>query len=167
MNLAASLIGEIQHENNATLAYFEAIPDDQLEFKVHEKSFTIMQCASHIVETFTWTPAMVDLDDFTLDMENYQPFVASSKQELIDALKKNLEEAIAKIQTVSDEDMMKTWTMTVGGNKVMELPRIAVLKSMLVSHQIHHRGQLSVYLRLAGASVPSAYGPTADFPAFG
>ena len=87
---------------------------------------------------------------------------ASSQKELLERFDKNAAAARAAIAAASDEDLMKPWTLLAGGNPLFTMPRIAVLRGMVMNHCIHHRGQLSVYLRLANIPVPAMYGPSAD-----
>ncbi len=90
-----------------------------------------------------------------------KPFVASTKAELLEALDKNVSAALAAIAGASDEHFCKIWTFSFAGNTIFALPRIAAFRSIVMSHVIHHRGQLSVYLRLLDVPVPGMYGPSA------
>ena len=91
-----------------------------------------------------------------------QPTVMKSRQQLLDIFDKNVAGARAAISKASDEELYKTWTLMNGGKTFFSMPRIQVLRSMILNHIIHHRGQLSVYLRMNQVPVPSVYGPSGD-----
>ena len=92
----------------------------------------------------------------------YQPFLMTSRKQLLEVFDKNVAEARAAIAGASDEEFMKTWTLLSGGKQILAMPKIAVLRSFAINHVIHHRGQLSVYLRMNNVPVPSIYGPSGD-----
>lgn len=164
MSISEALVADFDLEAKNSRRMLEAVPDDGLDFKPHEKSWTLGQLASHIAETPSWLGAMQQ-DSF--DMADagggdYQPYVATSKEDLLATFDKNAA-SVGEILGGRDDDFMNaTWTMTAGDKVLMKAPRHAAVRSILIHHVIHHRGQLSVYLRLAGAQVPPTYGPTAD-----
>lgn len=166
MTTGQALAAEIEQESQATRNYLDRIPDAKLDLKCHDKSFSICGVASHIAETFTWAPAMIDQDVFDMDPSQFTPWQAASKQELLDTFDKNLAAALDQVRAADDAKMSQPWTMKVNGQTAMEAPRAAVLRMMFVNHIVHHRAQLGVYLRLADVAVPQAYGPTADEPEF-
>ncbi|HSR68689.1 MAG TPA: DinB family protein [Acidobacteriota bacterium] len=161
MRIIDPMIEEFKHEAAITRKCFQHIPDGQWEWTPHERSMSMGRLASHIQEIPEWLSEITDKDTFVMP-EDYKPSVASGKEELLRNWDGLVEQAVEKLNTVSDEKAMGTWTMQVGGNTVMEMPRVAVIRGILLNHLIHHRGQLSVYLRLAGGTVPSIYGPSAD-----
>jgi uncharacterized damage-inducible protein DinB len=162
MTIGQSLAAEIEAELPATVAHLENVPEDKFDFRPHDKSFSMLQLASHIPETYTWIDAMLDHDELDFDPSTYTPWVAGSKTEAIEALRRNAADAAEKLRTVSDEAMATTWTMRINGQAVMQCPRMAVVRMMMLSHTIHHRAQLGVYLRLCDVPVPPTYGPSAD-----
>ncbi|HSR51369.1 MAG TPA: DinB family protein [Acidobacteriota bacterium] len=161
MRMIDPIIGEFQHEAALTRKCFENIPADKWDWTPHERSMNMGQLASHIREVPSWTHAITDEDKFVLT-DDYQPQIASSKEELLKQWEATVAETLEKLQTLGDDRAMDTWTMEAGGQTVIEMPRIAVIRGMILNHLIHHRGQLAVYLRLAGGKVPSIYGPSAD-----
>ena len=167
MSMAQSIVAELQAESALTRGLLEVIPENKMSFQAHPRSMSIGQVASHIVETFTWTDAMVGMDEFEMDPAQYKPWIASSKRELLEAFDRNVAPAIDKVRPLSDKQLIETWSMSVAGKKVIIMPRGGVLKMMLVNHVVHHRGQLDVYLRLIDVPLPSIYGPTADRPNMG
>ena len=162
MKIIDGLIQELQQERISAREVINRIPDDKWYWKPHEKSMSMGQLASHIVETFSWVDSIYGVEVFEFDMANYAPEVAGSKAALLAAFDEKLDAAIAVMSQQSDEDVMVNWKMVVDGNVMMEMPRIVVTRMFMVSHTIHHRGQLSVYLRLNDVPLPSIYGPSAD-----
>jgi uncharacterized damage-inducible protein DinB len=116
--------------------------------------------ASHIAEMPAWGVAGLNLD--ALDMGGYKPWEGASRAEILALFDRNVAEARAAIAAASDEKYMSNWSLTAGGKTMMTMPKIAVVRSFVINHVIHHRGQFSVYLRLNDIPVPSIYGPSAD-----
>jgi len=102
--------------------------------------------------------------DFATDMEGYQPFVAANRTELLEAFDRNAEAMKEAVAKVDDAHMQSTWTMRNGDQVYMQEPLHSAVRGMAINHLIHHRGQLTVYLRLLDVPVPSTFGPTADDP---
>jgi len=117
--------------------------------------------ASHIAEMAVW--GTLSINQASLDLAGgHQPFNATSKTELLTALDKNIEECRKAIEGADDATLMQSWSLVNGTETIMTLPKISVLRTLVLNHIIHHRGQLSVYLRLTDTPVPSIYGPSAD-----
>lgn len=162
MNLIDALIGEYEHECKVTRKALERVPDAKLDWKPHAKSMTMGRLASHLAEIPTWAVATLAADEFNFD-SSFKAFDAKSKAEILKAFDKNVAEAVALMKNgVSNEALMKPWSLKQNGNVIFTMPKGATLRSFVFSHQIHHRGQLSVYLRLNDVPVPSIYGPSAD-----
>jgi uncharacterized damage-inducible protein DinB len=116
-----------------------------------------------VAETFKWASDIVNIDDF--DFATHYSFkfqVASSQEELIQFFRENLDNAITDLSKMTDEDFAKNWTVRRGEQVMFQLPKKIAVRGWALSHMIHHRGQLSVYLRLLGVPVPGMYGPSAD-----
>jgi uncharacterized damage-inducible protein DinB len=160
--IAASILGELEHEAATTRKLLERAPENQFDWKPHQKSMTLGRLASHCAETFTWLDVIVNQDVFEMDPGSYTPFQAGSQSELLEAFDANVESAKEIIRGQSDESLLKNWQMKTGGEVTIEMPRIAVIRGFVLNHLVHHRGQLSVYLRLNDIPVPSIYGPSAD-----
>lgn len=165
MTISQMLLPEFDQEMTNTRALLECVPEDKFAWKPHEKSMTMGRLASHVAEMPTWAVYTISQDKLELTPE-MKPFSASTKKELIDAFSANIASARKAIAGASDEDLGKTWSLIYGGKPVMTMPRAAVLRTMVMSHIIHHRGQLSVYLRLNNIPIPGMYGPSADARAF-
>jgi len=161
MAISASLLPEFDHEMATTRTVIERVPEDKFAFKPHERSMTMGQLASHIADMPSWV--MMTIAQDSLDMAGgFKPFVAGSPAELLEVFDKNVAGARAAIAGASDQTLFQTWSLRRGDQTLMSMPKIAVLRSFMLNHVIHHRGQLSVYLRLNDVPVPSIYGPSAD-----
>ena len=161
-NIASALVAELEHEAAVTRTCLERVPADKFDWKPHEKSMTFGTLAGHIAEMVGWTPGIMEQAELDFAKMDYKPFEPKSTEDLVEYLDKNVTEAIETLKNASDERFLETWTMKNGEKTYFTLPKIAVMRSFVMSHIIHHRGQLSVYLRLNDISVPSIYGPSAD-----
>jgi uncharacterized damage-inducible protein DinB len=162
MSIAQSLLPEFDHEMANTRKTLERVPEDKLEFKPDPKSMTLGHLAGHIADMLGWGTATLTTDSLDMDPATYQPLVATSRTQLVAAFDKNLAQARAALAGASDADLMKEWSFKVNGQTILSMPRVAVLRSMVMNHIIHHRAQLTVYYRLTGVPVPGLYGPSAD-----
>jgi uncharacterized damage-inducible protein DinB len=161
MTISEMLLPEFDQEMANTRKILDCVPEDKFAWKPHEKSMSMGRLASHVAEMPMWAAAIVN--QYKLELTPGQkPFNAATKAELMSAIDKNVADARAAIAGASDEHLGKTWSFIYGGHTVFALPRAAVLRNMVMSHLIHHRGQLSVYLRLKEVAIPGMYGPSAD-----
>lgn len=161
-NIATALVSEMEHEAAVTRTILERIPADKFDWKPHEKSMTFGRLASHVAEMFAWTPSTMEHAELDFSKMDYKPFEPKTTEDLTEFLDKNVTEAIAALKSSSDERFMEDWTMRNGEQVYFTMPKVAVMRSFVMNHIIHHRGQLSVYLRLNDIAVPSIYGPSAD-----
>lgn len=160
--IASALIAEMEHEAATTRKCLERVPADKFDWKPHEKSMTFGKLASHVAEMFGWTPPTLQKDELDFSKMDYKPFEPQSTDELVEYLDKNVAEAIDVLRNTPDETFFENWTMRNGEQIYFTLPKIACMRSFIMNHIVHHRGQLSVYLRLNDIAVPSIYGPSAD-----
>lgn len=160
MSISAALLPEFDQEMATTRKTLERIPDDKLGWKPHEKSMSLGRLASHIAELPSWASVGLNMD--VLEMSNYTPWEAASREEVLAKFDKNVADARAAIAAASDEKYMTNWSLSMGGKTLMTMPKVAVVRTFMMNHLIHHRGQFSVYLRLNNIAVPSIYGPSAD-----
>ena len=161
-NISAALIAELTQEAQTTRKVLERIPPEKFDYKPHEKSMTMTRLASHVAEMVDWITETCKKDELDFAKMDYKPFEPKTTAELVDYHEKNVAEAIAALKETSDEDMQKPWTLKNGETVYFTMPKIATLRGMCFNHIVHHRGQLSVYLRLNDIPVPSMYGPSAD-----
>jgi uncharacterized damage-inducible protein DinB len=165
MNLNEMIIGELRQEAATTRKMLERVPDESFAWQPHEKSMTLGRLAAHVAGLYgTWLKTALSQDEF--DLADSLPLKAESVSDILEAFDQNISGAIELLQAQSDEGWFTMWRLKRGEQVLFELPRWAVLRSMVINHIIHHRGQLSVYLRLLNVPLPSVYGPTADEPMF-
>jgi uncharacterized damage-inducible protein DinB len=165
MSISASLLPEFDNEVATTRKCLERVPEDKFDWKPHDKSMTFGSLASHIAEMVSWTGSTIESDSFDMsppDGPAYETFVAETQKELLETFDKNAAAARAAIAGAGDAEYVKPWSLLAGGNALFTMPKIAVIRTFVLNHVIHHRGQLSVYLRLNDIPVPSIYGPSAD-----
>lgn len=165
MAISQALLPEFDHEMANTRKTLERVPEDKFGWKPHEKSMTLGRLASHLAEIPGWTGHALNQDSLDVNPPGGQQEQAAnvaSRKELLALFDKNVASARAAIAGAGDEVFGKPWTLLNGGKEVFTLPRAAVLRSFIMSHSIHHRAQLGVYLRLNNLPVPSIYGPSAD-----
>jgi uncharacterized damage-inducible protein DinB len=161
MAMSAALLPEFDHEMATSRTVIERVPEDKYGFKPHEKSMTAGRLASHIAEMPNWATTGITQDSLDL-AGGYKPFEAASRAELLAAFDKAAAGARAAIAGASDETLFSNWSLKNGDKTLMTMPKIAVVRTFVMNHIIHHRGQLSVYLREMNVPVPSIYGPSAD-----
>lgn len=153
------LVPELKHEVALTEKFIRRIPADKMDWKAHEKSFTLGQLANHLADIVNWIPATLDMDE--LEMTNYKSPSFKSVDEIVDYLKKNAAIAEASLNK-EDAEYHKNWSMKRNGETLMTMPKYQVLRGMVLNQLPHHRAQLGVYLRLIDVPVPASYGPSAD-----
>ena len=165
MRLVDPLLMELEQEAQITKRVLERIPDDKLAWKPHPKSFTLGQLALHIASAPGNVAAGAAQD--SIEAPSFSQPEPKSRQEVLDAFSKSIATAKDTLGKMDDARLMSTWNLTRNGKVIMSVPRIGFLRSILMNHTYHHRGQLSVYLRMLDVAVPSIYGPSADESPFG
>jgi uncharacterized damage-inducible protein DinB len=160
MSLAESLLMEFDQEAQTTKRVLERVPDDKLTWKPHPTSFSLGQLAQHIASGPGQIAAAVVPDTF--EFPNSPRPEAKSRQEVLETFSKSMASARATLKSMDDARLLSDWTLTKNGKVLMSVPRIGFLRSIVMNHTYHHRGQLSVYLRMLEVPVPSIYGPSAD-----
>jgi uncharacterized damage-inducible protein DinB len=160
--LNKTIIPQLKHEGELTRKILSKVPYDQWDWKPHEKSMKLGRLASHVAEMAGWVKMTINSDELDFSKGHYKPAEVKSTEELLHLLDTNVQEGLAALENVSDETLRGDWTMRNGEHVIFTLPRIAVIRTVAISHLIHHRGQLSVYLRLLNVPVPGLYGPSAD-----
>jgi uncharacterized damage-inducible protein DinB len=165
MTIAQALLPEFDHEMANTRKTLSRVTEDKLDWRPHEKSFDMRGMLTHMANMPKWSVMTINEDSFDMQPEGGEPIKEEPVKSVADALEMfdaNVAAAREAIAKASDETLMKTWSLLKGGEEVVTLPRIAVLRSFIMNHMIHHRGQLTVYLRLNDLPLPALYGPSAD-----
>jgi uncharacterized damage-inducible protein DinB len=164
MALKDALLPEYDNEMGTTRRLLERVPEADLAWKPHEKSFSLGQLVSHIANVPHWIDATCDVTVFDVATigDDGRPKEPKSIADLLKTFDANVKKGRQKIDAQTDAAMFVQWTLKQGDQQILTMPRVAVLRSFIMNHLIHHRGQLTVYLRLRNVPLPSIYGPTAD-----
>ncbi len=165
MSMSAALLPEFDHEIQTTRRCLERIPNDKLGWKPHPKSMSMGELGSHLANVLVWCPMTIDQSEYDLAPPGAEPFTppqCASVEEMLESFDANAAAARASLAKASDETLLQPWSLKKGGVEIFSMPRIGCLRSFIFNHGVHHRGQLSVYLRLNDVPVPSIYGPSAD-----
>ena len=165
MPIRDSILPEFDYEMAATRKTLERVPEDKPDWKPHDKSMKLSRLAGHLAELPTWAVHSLNQDSVDIAPVGGAPpvgTVMTSRHKLLEDFDKNVAEARAAIAGSSDEKFMQPWSLLRGGQTLMTMPRIVVVRNFVLNHNIHHRAQMGVYLRLNNVPVPSIYGPSAD-----
>jgi uncharacterized damage-inducible protein DinB len=165
MSIAQALLPEFDHEMALTRTVLDRIPQEKVAFRPHPKSWTLGELGAHLANLPVW--AVFTLTQPELDLAPpggpaFQSPGFESAAATVLRFDENVARARALIAAAGDADLMTRWSLKRGGTAIFSLPRAAVLRSMVLSHMIHHRGQLTVYLRMCDVRLPPIYGRTAD-----
>ena len=163
MAIKDALLPEFDHEMAQTRVTLERCAKEHFAFRPHEKSWMLGQLAMHLATVPKWafmTLTTDEIDFATLPAPKYEE--PASTAALLAEFDQNFASARAELAKATDEQMAGTWTGRSGEVIHFSMPRVATMRTFVMNHMIHHRGQLTVYLRLTGAKVPALYGPSAD-----
>jgi uncharacterized damage-inducible protein DinB len=165
MELKELFLAQLEREAAATRKAVERVPEGHNDWKPHEKSMELGKLAALVATMPGWAAFMIEQDLLDLDdpsSEEFKTKAVASKAELLKVFDVGLARARKALEDTTDEHLMKPWRFAMGGRVLYDQPRHICLTDSLFSHLAHHRGQLTVYLRLNEASVPAIYGPSAD-----
>lgn len=160
MTLTDSLISELTQEAATTRRVLERVPEDRLSWTPHPKSMSLGQLALHIAG-LPWGVAEL-LSELTVEIPTVPLPEAASLGEILSTLDESVAFATAKLTAWGNDGLMAEWTMTRDGDTVLALPRVGMVRTIMLNQSYHHRGQLTVYLRMLDVPLPPVYGPTAD-----
>ncbi len=160
MAMIDSFLQELEHEAKTTRRVLERVPDNQLGWRPHPKSRTLGELALHVAGTPGEVAKLAAQSE--IQAPDFKDAVPASAAELIPALDQSIATARQLLGKMDDATLNGTWRVKRNGQEVLAMPRSALLRSIMLNHWYHHRGQLSVYLRELGVAVPSIYGPSAD-----
>jgi uncharacterized damage-inducible protein DinB len=165
VSIVQTLLPQLDHEMATTRRVLEVVPDADAGWRPHPKSYTMGDLATHIAALALWGKLVVQGSELDLGLPaNVSiarvPFTTTA--ELLEKFDRYVRDTRNAIEPMPDEAMREPWALKNRGTTVFSLPRVAALRSFILSHTIHHRGQLTVYLRLRDVPLPSVYGPSAD-----
>ena len=164
MTLKEPFIAELKQESASTRKMLERIPLDKNDWKPHEKSMTLGSLTFHVADIPSWITETMTTDELDFAGIEYKTKDFETTEELLKFFDDKLSDAIKSLEEAPDEKFLSNWKLRNGETIFFDMPRTQVLRGFCFNHMYHHRGQLSVYLRLLDVPVPSVYGPTADEP---
>jgi len=165
MELKNYLLAQLESEAALTRKAVARVPEGRNDFKPHPKSMPLGYLASLVASMPGWITLMIERDELNLDdpaSNGFRPQVAEKSSELVAMLDSAVASARRSLESTTDEHLLTKWAFKMGGRAVSEEPRYLMIANAVFSHLAHHRGQLTVYLRLNDAAVPAIYGPSAD-----
>ncbi|MFT3935656.1 MAG: DinB family protein [Chitinophagaceae bacterium] len=162
MPIKDALIAELKHEANNTRKILAKVPDDKLLWKPHEKSMSIGRLATHIAEIPIWINRTMAAPEFDFATATFKPNVCADNADLLRIFDEHLANAVAVLQNAGDDALNEMFKVRRGEQVMFALPKKVMMRNFTFNHVVHHRGQLSVYLRLLDIPVPGMYGPSAD-----
>ena len=157
---SAKLIEELTGEARTTRRFLERLPEDRFDWKPHAKSMSLGQLSLHIAGLPLGIAMLAE--QLTVEAPVVPLPTPQSRSEVLEAFDRSIAEASRRLAAWSDQDLDAQWTLTSGGAPIFSMPRGDLLRALMFSHVYHHRGQLTVYLRLLDVPLPPTYGPTAD-----
>ena len=165
MPINQAFLPEFDHEMATTRKFLERVPDAKHDWAPHAKSMKMGALAAHLAHMPGWTKETLERDvlDIAPGGKQMEMAVPKTRTELLDLFDKNVAAGRAALAAATDDaHWMKTWALQANGQTIVSMPRVAVVRTFVLNHSIHHRAQLGVYLRLNDIAVPSTYGPSAD-----
>ena len=167
--IVEALLAEFDREMASTRKSLARVPWDRFDWKPHPKSMTLGRLATLLAEIPAWVPATLERESLDLAPPGdrpFQPAFVSSSREVLELFDRNVEVARLALAKATEEGFGQPWSLLSGGKTIFTLPRLEVLRSLVLNHSVHHRAQLGVYLRLNDLPVPAIYGPSADEGSF-
>jgi uncharacterized damage-inducible protein DinB len=162
-----AMLSELQREATTTKRVLERVPADKLSWKPQPKSMTLGQLANHIAMIPGNLSQLAQVDEFDASSANFEPPMPKDVLEILATLDAGVKTALQYVGGLTEAALDGSWRMTARGREVLAMSRYEFIRAIMLNHWYHHRGQLSVYLRLLDVPVPSIYGPSADENPFG
>ena len=165
MDLKSYLLAQLESEAAITRKAISRVPENRNDFKPHEKSMPLGYLAALVASMLGWITLMIERDELDLDdqaSQGFRPKVAEKNADLLAMVETAVASARRSLESTTNEHLLTPWAFKMSGRTVSEDPRYLMIANAVFSHLAHHRGQLTVYLRLNEAAVPAMYGPSAD-----
>ncbi|RMF65632.1 MAG: hypothetical protein D6743_07715 [Calditrichaeota bacterium] len=162
MQIKDALLAELEQEAGATRRVLEQIPEEKLDWRPHEKSMSLGQLAFHVARIPGGISALLAGETLDVSEANFTTPQPGSRAEILSALDEGISAAKDVLGGLDDARAASTWTLTRGSETLLSMPKVSLARSLLLNHWYHHRGQLTVYLRLLNIPVPAVYGRSAD-----
>ena len=164
MNLKEAILAEFDAEVAVTRKVFDRLPGESFGWKPHERSMSLGGLDAHLAQIPHWGTTILERDGYDMPPNAQGPGDrgSHSKSDVIETFDRHVTEVRRTLLGMTDAELYAPWSLTSGGDVVMSLPKIAALRRFLLNHLVHHRGQLTVYLRMHNVPLPPLYGPTAD-----
>jgi uncharacterized damage-inducible protein DinB len=163
MKISESLLPEYDQESANTRRMLERVPEDKLEWRAHPKSYTMAALATHLATIAQWGSAILEGHSYDVASPDAKPpEPARTRKEILEVFDAGTAKFRAQLTAAEDARLLEPWSLVKGSENIFTMPRIAVIRSFILNHAIHHRAQLGVYLRLNNVPVPGVYGPSAD-----
>jgi len=162
MAMKDALLPEFDHEMAVARKVIDRVADDKFAWQPHEKSMSLGRLATHLAEIPQWAKTILSEPELNMISGQHKPNTRANKAEVLAVFDANITMARDLMAGMSDAQLMSTWAFKQDGKELFSMPRVAAWRGWVMNHLIHHRGQLSVYLRQTGSKVPSIYGPSAD-----
>ena len=158
----AMLLPEFDQEMAETRRALERVPSEHFDWKPHTKSYSLRDLAAHLSNIPEWLPITMDTEELDFTATSFEPFVPTNTEELLQHFDGAVNAAREALASATPDQLLENWTLKSDGQEIFTMPKAAVIRSFILNHNVHHRAQLGVYLRLRGVSVPGHYGPSAD-----
>lgn len=158
---------EFEQETSSTRKILATLPEANFGWKPHEKSMTLGQLAGHVAEQPFWISLILETDSFELMPDGtpaFECFLPKTREQLLATFDANVKQAKELLTKVEDEQLKQTWTLLFKEKPIVTNHRYGMMRFLAMNHLIHHRAQLTVYLRLINIPIPGIYGPSADDP---
>jgi uncharacterized damage-inducible protein DinB len=161
MSISQMLLPEFDQEMASTRKLLANLPEDKLDYKPHPKSMALGRLAGHVAEMPAWIASLPGQDKLEIPPD-WKPNVATTREQLLEQFDQNVAAGRAALAKLSDDEFSQPWSLVFNGKSAFTMPKLAVVRNVVLNHVIHHRGQLGVYFRLNDVAVPGMYGPSAD-----
>lgn len=160
--MATPMLDEFKQEAATTRRVLERVPTEKLTWKPHPTSMSLGQLSMHIATVPGAIAGLAQLDGFDVSQANFAPPQPEGIDQVLAAFETSFKTAEEYLSGADEDSLSKTWTMTAGDKEIMSVPRAGLVRQIMLNHWYHHRGQLSVYLRILEVPIPVIYGPSGD-----